>query len=87
MEYGRAKEFAAAYQEQEVFSRLSDRTIDQVLQVESSIAAGQDPTQMSPEEARPAMADVRKVLADLRALQQVGGSLEEAYAAALSEGK
>lgn len=84
MEYRRVQEFASAYQQQEVLTRLEGETLDNYLQLQSYVAYGFDPSKMSPEEAKTALADVRLTLTHLVAIDQVGASVQQVYARVLA---
>lgn len=84
MEYSRVQQFASAYQEQELFTRLELETIDNYLQVQSYAAYGFKPESVSPEEAKDVMPDVRRALIHLVAMDQVGEGVRAAYEGALA---
>ncbi len=79
MSYERAEQFAGVYQVQDIYSRLTERTLDQFLKLQSYVAGGVDPTKMSPEDARLAATDVRQTLSNVQALDQIGGELRQKY--------
>jgi hypothetical protein len=79
MEYGRVQQFASAYQEQELFSRLELETLDRYLQLNSYAVSGFDPKAISPEDAKAALPDVSRTLTQLVAMDQVGENLRLAY--------
>ena len=84
MNYERAEQFAAAYQVQDIYSRLTERTLDQFLKLQSYVAGGVDPNKMSPEDARLAAIDVRQTVANVQALEQIGAELHQTYEKVLS---
>jgi hypothetical protein len=84
MDYKRVQQFASAYQQQELFSRLQMETIDNYLQLHSFAAFGFDPKAMSSEEAKAILPDVGRILSHLVALDGVGKTLQEAYVRALA---
>ena len=83
MEYDRVQQFAAAYQVQEIFARVDTDTLNDYLQLESYVLYGFDPNKMNPQDAKAAIPDVRKTLAHVVALQDVGAGLKTAYEKAL----
>jgi hypothetical protein len=84
MDYTRVQQFASAYQEQELFTRLQLETIDNYLQLQSYVAYGFDPNKVTPEEAKSAVPDVRRTLTHLVAMDQVAEVTREAYDKALT---
>jgi hypothetical protein len=84
MEYKRVEHFSTAYQVQEMFVRLEDQTLDEFLQLQSYVLYGFDPDKIAPADARAAMPDVRRALAHVVALQQVGAQLNHTYEDALA---
>lgn len=84
MEYKRVEDFAAAYQVQEMFLRLSDQTLDEFLELQSYVQYGFDADKVSPDTAKAAMSDVRRTLSHVVAMQQVGAGLNHAYEEALA---
>jgi hypothetical protein len=83
MDYKRVQQFASAYQQQELFSRLEMETIDNYLQLHSFVAFGFDPKTMSSEDAKALLPDVGRILAHLVALDQVGKSVQQSYTQAI----
>jgi hypothetical protein len=83
MDYKRVQQFASAYQQQELFSRLEMETIDNYLQLHSFVAFGFDPKTMSSEDAKALLPDVGRILSHLVALDQVGKSLQQSYTKAI----
>jgi hypothetical protein len=83
MDYKRVQQFASAYQQQELFSRLQMETIDNYLQLHSFAVFGFDPKSMSSEEAKAMLPEVGRILSHLVALDQVGKGLQQSYAGAL----
>jgi len=84
MEYKRVEGFAAAYQVQDIFTRLEAETLDEFLNLQSYVAYGFDPDKLSAADARAAIPDVRKTLSHVIALKQVGAGLNHAYEDALA---
>jgi hypothetical protein len=87
MDYTRAQQFASAYQEQELFTRLELETIDNYLKLQSYVAYGFDPVKFSPEDAKGALLDARAALSHVTAMDQVGAALQQTYAEALEAKK
>ena len=79
MEYGRVEDFSGAYRIQELFSRLDEQTLDDFLQLQSYVLYDFDPNNVSVEDAKAALPDVRKTLSHVVAMQQIGTSLKAVY--------
>jgi hypothetical protein len=85
MNYDRVQLFASAYRDQELFSGVQIDTLDEYLQLQSYFQGGFDPDKMPPDEAKTAMADARRSLSHLEALDQIGQNLEKTYNKAAAE--
>jgi len=83
MEYKRVQDFASAYQEQELFARLEEQTLDEFLQLQSYVMYDFNPDKLTPADAKAATPDVRRALSHVVAMQQVGASLNRDYQVAL----
>jgi hypothetical protein len=85
MEYARVQQFASAYGDQELFTRLELETLDNYLQL-SSHTFGFDSKTLSSEEAKAALPDVKNALSHLTAMNGIATNLQLDYQRAL-EGK
>jgi len=83
MDYGRVENFAAVYKLQEKYLHLQDETLEEFIQMQSYVVTGQDPMQIPVAEVTAAEPTVRRALAHLKAMQEVGASLSKNYDVAL----
>lgn len=85
VDYGHVERYAAAYKEQEEFEAIGRQTLDRFLQLDSYIVKDNDPNQMSAEDVRAAIPDVRSALVHLGAMRDVSRGTLAAYDDALKD--
>jgi hypothetical protein len=79
MEYARAQQYATVYQLQERFAGLQNQTVDNFLQLQSYVIYGFDPKKLTPQDAADGEKDVRRTLASLTAMSQIGKAVAAKY--------
>ena len=83
MDYDTVQRFSAAYKEQDEFEGIQRQALNEYLQLNSYIVPGFDPNNLSADDIRTAVPEVRHTLADLQGMVDVGRGAIEAYDRAL----
>jgi hypothetical protein len=83
MEYSRVQTYALAYQEQTGLESLQAETLDNYLLLDSYAVKGFDPSQITPDEVKEALPQIRHALAHLAAMLDVSKGVMQDYDAAL----
>ena len=76
MEYDHVQRYAGVYRLQEKYASLQDTTIDEYLQLQSYVINGFDP-KMTAADADGADREVRRTLAHLVAMDQIGAAVDQ----------
>jgi hypothetical protein len=85
MEYDHAQRYATLYQLQDRFTALQTQTINNFLQLQSDVIYGFDPDKVTPQDAAAAEPDVRRTLATLTGMGQIGKAVSAEYDKTLKE--
>jgi hypothetical protein len=83
MDYDQVQTYATAYQLQEQYDAMQVTVLNDYLELESFVVDGVKPEDLTPEDVKAAIPDVRKSLAHLIGLTDVGTGLLQSYDAAL----
>jgi len=86
LDYNEAQGYASIYQVQEELMQLEHETLDDFLQVQSYAVHGFDPAKVSAADAAAAEPDVRRALAHLVAMEQIGAGMATVYEMGLKVG-
>jgi len=85
MDYSTAEKYAKAYKEQDLYETMQQQALDDYLQLGSFIPEGFDPAKdtVTQEQVDSALPVVRKTIAHLRGMGDVGLGVRSAYQQAL----
>lgn len=83
MDYDRAKRLSAAYNVQDTFLQLQNETLDSYLKLNSYIAVSKNPKDLTAEEIKAAIPDVRGAMSRLQAMAEVSQGVVQQYDEAL----
>ena len=83
MDYKTVQQFAQSYDLQDVYNGLQKQTLDNYLNLNSHVAAKNDPKSLTPQEAEATMPDVRVTMAHLGAMRDFSRGLLQSYNEAL----
>ncbi len=83
MEPADVRKFAGAYQEQQLFEEAEVRALEHIERLDTFIPQKPDPTKLNPKDLVDAIPDVRNVMADLSAMQDIGRGTLDTYAEVL----
>jgi hypothetical protein len=83
MDYDQVQTYATAYQLQEQYDAMQVTVLNDYLELESFVVDGVKPEDLTPEDVKAAIPDVRESLAHLIGLTDVGTGLLQSYDAAL----
>ena len=83
MDYKAVQRFAESYDLQEVYLGLQNQTLNNYLNLNSHVAAKNDPKSLTPQEAEATMPDVRVTMAHLGAMRDLSHGLLQSYDEAL----
>jgi hypothetical protein len=79
MEYKRVQSFASAYKLQGQFTHLQDEALEEFIELQSYVVAGADPMKIPVADLKEAEPTVRHALANIKAMQEIGGDLAKEY--------
>ena len=85
MDYGEVERFSDAYKEQALLQTMEEQALDDYLQLMPVVAHSGNAGVVSPEIAKEAIPFVRRVIAHLSGMMDVGAGTVEMYEAALKE--
>jgi len=83
MEYKRVQSFASAYKLQGQFTHLQDEALEEFIELQSYVVAGADPMKIPVADLKEAEPTVRHALANIKAMQEIGGDLAKEYDGAI----
>ncbi len=83
--YDKVQKYAGAYQEQRLFEEAQERALQHLEELDGYLAQNKDPRNISVQDAEAAIPDVRHVIADIAAMNDIGRGLMGAYNDALKE--
>ena len=79
MEYKRVQKFASAYKLQGQYAHLQDDALEEYIELQSYIITGKNPMEIPVAELKEGVPTVRRALANIKAMQDVGGELAKQY--------
>jgi hypothetical protein len=85
MKTSEVQKYAGAYQEQQLFEDAEGRALEHVERLDSYTQQSQDPSKLNPKDLVDAIPDVRNVISDLSAMQDLGRGTLAAYAEVLNK--
>jgi len=83
MDYAEVERFSEAYKEQELLQSMEEQALDDYLQLMPILSSHADKGDVSPEAAKDALPYVRKIVAHLNGMLDVGAGANGAYEQAL----
>jgi hypothetical protein len=85
MDYNKVQDLAGAYEEQQLFTDAEERALEHLEQLDPYIANIKSASEISDKDAVDAIPEVRKMIADLSAMHDIGVGAMQAYDGALKQ--